>query len=389
MELLQRVQIVVQGSGPLLGMLAAQMILTGMTVTYKLAISEGMDLKILTAYRCIFASIFIVPVAFFKERGSRPPITWKILLQSFICGLLGFSLSQNLYGVGINLASATFPAAMTNLIPAFTFVMAALFGIEKLEYKSLDAKLKLGGMLLGVGGAMLLCFYKGVQIPMWSSNVLHLKHHEHVRGREVLGMILSFGSCLSYSAWLIMQTKLTHSYPCYYSSTALTVSMASIQSVVFALCTTRDWSEWKLSWNVRLFSVVYSGVVASGVMMTLIAWCVKVRGPLFASVFSPVGLVLVAFTGSILLNEKLHVGFVIGGVLIAIGLYLVLWGKSKEMRRMSRLMSVANSTDSEPENVRSTSTTNNASNITAAEITEVECKNDTIIDVAEIQQVNK
>ncbi|KAI3882741.1 hypothetical protein MKW92_002990 [Papaver armeniacum] len=265
-----------------------------MTIAYKLAINDEMNLRILIAYRSIFATIFIVPIACFVP---RPKLTWTILFQSFLCALFGFSLSQNMYIESKDMTSATFP----------------LFHCGNLMFS-------------------------------------HIEHHiKHAIGIKPLGAILSVGSRVSYSIWLIIRP----SYPVTTQSHDLDSFMAAIQSIGFALCTVRDWSQWKLGWN---------GVVASGVMMTLIAWCVKVRGPLFASVFSPLGLVLVALTGSVLLNEKMHLGCVIGGVLIAIGLYFVLWGKAREMKRLARLMPVTNSTDSEAQSEASTSNANDDNN---------------------------
>ncbi|KAI3984110.1 hypothetical protein MKX01_035237, partial [Papaver californicum] len=210
-----------------------------------------------------------------------------------------FSLSQNLYNESMDLTSATFSAAMTNLIPAITFSMDVVFKLETLSFRSLEGKLKVGGTLV-------------VEISIWSTYFLYIEHHlRSVHGKQVLRLMLSVGSCISYSIWLIIHI---------------------------------NWSEWKLGSNVRLFSVICSGVMASGVMMTLITWYVKVRGPLFSFVLFPVGLVPIALTGSALLNEKLHIGWyvVIGGVLIAIWLYFLLWGKAREMRRMSRLMPLTN-----------------------------------------------
>lgn len=46
-------------------------------------------------------------------------------------------------------------------------------------------------------------------------------------------------------------------YPSY-SGTDLMCVCASIQSVVYAMCTERDWSAWKLGWDIRLLTVVYS-----------------------------------------------------------------------------------------------------------------------------------
>lgn len=51
---------------------------------------------------------------------------------------------------------------------------------------------------------------------------------------------------------------MTKKYPCQYSSTALMSVMASIQSVAFALCKERDWNQWKLGWDIKLFTAVYS-----------------------------------------------------------------------------------------------------------------------------------
>lgn len=48
--------------------------------------------------------------------------------------------------------------------------------------------------------------------------------------------------------------------------------------------------------------------MGSGLMFSLVAWCVRMRGPLFVSVFQPLMLVIVAVAGSLFLDEKLRVG---------------------------------------------------------------------------------
>ncbi|KAJ1399140.1 EamA domain [Sesbania bispinosa] len=128
-------------------------------------------------------------------------------------------------------------------------------------------------------------------------------------------------------------------YPSQYSSTALMTLMGAIQATAFALCVEKDWNQWKLDWNIRLLTAAYSGIVASGAMVIIIAWCVRMRGPMFASVFNPLMLVLVAIAGSLMLDENLYVGSVIGAGLIVCGLYMVLWGKSKEMKKVNHLVS--------------------------------------------------
>ncbi|KAG2703758.1 hypothetical protein I3760_06G151900 [Carya illinoinensis] len=342
---MERICDVVHELRPALLMVVVQLAFAGVNVFYKLAANDGMSLRIIVAYRFFFATAFIVPLALVFGSKSRPKLTWAVLFQAFLCGLFGGSLAQNLYIESLTLTSATFASAMTNLVPAITFILAVSFGLEKLNLGSVSGKAKVLGTLTGIGGAMLLTFYKGAEINVWRTHVNLLHHGEHQTKHlasprsenRLLGGILAIGSCFSYASWLIIQAKMSEKYPCHYSSTALMTVMGTIQAVVFALCTERDWNQWKLGWNIRLLTVSYSGIVASGVMVTLIAWCVHMRGPLFVSIFSPLMLVSVAIMGSLVLDEKLHLGSVLGAAMIVCGLYVVLWGKGKEIKKITQL----------------------------------------------------
>ncbi|KAL9313593.1 hypothetical protein ACSQ67_019045 [Phaseolus vulgaris] len=41
-------------------------------------------------------------------------------------------------------------------------------------------------------------------------------------------------------------------------------------------------------------------------------------------------MIIVAALGSLILGEQLHLGSIIGGIIIALGLYSVVWGKAKD-----------------------------------------------------------
>ncbi|KAL6651660.1 hypothetical protein ACP70R_010585 [Stipagrostis hirtigluma subsp. patula] len=327
---------------PVAAMVVVQVVFAGVNIFYKLAVCDGMDMRVLVAYRYLFASAVLAPMAYFIERKKRTRLTWRVVVMSFICGLTGGSLAQNLYISGMKLTSATFASAMTNLIPAITFVLAVLFRYERLAPRTFSGQAKVAGTFLGVGGAMLLTFYKGADITPWASHVdlvatlaaRHAAAHpaavEAAASNRLMGALLVVGSCFFYALWLILQAKLSREYPFHYSSTALMCLMSTAQSVAFALCFDRDAAQWRLGLDIRLLSVVYSGVLASGVMLVVLSWCVKRRGPLFASVFNPLMLVVVAVLSSLLLGEKLHLGSALGAVLIVMGLYAVLWGKGRE-----------------------------------------------------------
>ncbi|KAF5454150.1 hypothetical protein F2P56_023834 [Juglans regia] len=298
------------GLKPAMLMVVVQLSSAGVNVFFKLAANDGMSSRVIVTYRLIFAAAIVVPLALVFERNSRPKLTWTVLFQAFLSGL---------------------------------------FGLEKLSLGTIAGKAKVLGTLTGIGGAMLLTFYRGAEINIWSTHVDLLHHGQHQTGGHsvaspesenlLLGSILALGSCLSFASWLIIQTKMSERYPCHYSSAALMCVMGAIQSAVYALCTESDWSQWKLGWNIRLLTVSYSGIVGTGLVVTLIAWCVNMRGPLYVSIFYPVMLVSVAIMGSLLLDEKLHLGTILGSVLIVCGLYAVLLGKRKETKQKTQVAS--------------------------------------------------
>ena len=87
--------------------------------------------------------------------------------------------------------------------------------MESLGIKALSGQAKVLGTLVGVGGAMVLTFYKGADVNLWSSKLDLIKpshggasspHHES--GNRVMGSLLAVASCFSYAVWLIIQVIL-------------------------------------------------------------------------------------------------------------------------------------------------------------------------------------
>ncbi|KAF7848986.1 hypothetical protein BT93_L1368 [Corymbia citriodora subsp. variegata] len=192
-------------------MVIVQIACAGVNILSKLAASDGMNLTLLVAYRLIIATGVMAPLAFFLERNRKPKITWKVLVQAFFCGLFGASMFQNLYLASLSLTSATYVSAMGNLVPAVTFVLASSFGLEKGRLMTVAGMAKVLGTLTGIGGAMLLTFYKGVEVNLWSTHV-NLLHHvattQHRQGgscNRLLGSLLAVGSCFCCALWLIIQ----------------------------------------------------------------------------------------------------------------------------------------------------------------------------------------
>lgn len=333
-----RCGVVVEGARPAAAMVALQFVFSALQIFIKLALNDGMDARVLVAYRFMFAAAFLCPIAFVVERKKRPPLTMKVVLQLFLCGLFGFAINQNLYVLAIKLTSATFVTAISNLTPATTFVLAILTRLETLKLRKPAGRAKLLGTVVGMGGAMLLTFYKGPELTVLRRlprpRLVHITEDHHSRppsaGNQILGSFLGIISCFSYATWLVIQAKVGQVYPCHYSIAAMVCLFGALQSTVMAVCVHRDMEHWRLGLNIRLYSSAYAGFIASGSAFPLLSWCLRKKGPLFIAVFSPLMLIFVAVLSSIFLEEALHLGSVLGSILIVGGLYLVLWGKAKE-----------------------------------------------------------
>ncbi|OIT32182.1 PREDICTED: WAT1-related protein At1g68170-like isoform X1 [Nicotiana attenuata] len=326
-------------------MTLAAVLLGGNIILSKVAADDGMTMRVMVAYRWIFATAFLAPIAIVVEWNKRPKLTWTVILQAFLSGLLGGSLFSILFYTSVILTSATFATAIYNLIPAMTFVIAVLLRFENLSFEKASGKAKVMGTMICIGGAMVLTLYKGIEVHMWPIKIDLLHHsneamsHKKLPATFALGIVLAITSCICYSLWIVLLAKVSKNYPCHYSSTALMSLMGSIQSVIFALCFDRESAQWKLGWNRRLFVVVYLGTLGSGIVVILMTWCSHKRGPLFVSVFNPLILLFVALASSLLLHETLYLGSVLGGFLIIMGLYVVLWGKGKDMKASKFILS--------------------------------------------------
>ncbi|KAD4179377.1 hypothetical protein E3N88_27968 [Mikania micrantha] len=259
-----------------------------------------------------------------------------------------------MYAQSINLTSTTFVAAFANLIPPFTFIIATMFRLEKVEISKISGKAKVIGLLVGVGGAMLLTFYKGHQLINIGSTRFNLLHGgrrmdahmtpPHNTSAHIFGSILALIYSLFIALCYILQSKLTVKYPCHYSNTFLFSVFGFIQSLVYVVITERSWNQVKLNSRTRLFSAIVQGL-CSILAVSLALTVVRLQGPLFVSVFNPLVLIFVAMASILVLGEKLYVGSLLGSIIIIAGLYMVLWGKSKETKRSSTLASSVSSKD--------------------------------------------
>ncbi|EFH42890.1 nodulin MtN21 family protein [Arabidopsis lyrata subsp. lyrata] len=319
-----------------------QVIYTIMFLISKAVFNGGMNTFVFVFYRQAFATIFLAPLAFFFERKSAPPLSFVTFIKIFMLSLFGVTLSLDLNGVALSYTSATLAAATTASLPAITFFLALLFGMERLKVKSIQGTAKLVGITVCMGGVITLALYKGplLKLPL-CPHFYHGQEHPHhnnpghVSGGStswLKGCVLMITSNILWGLWLVLQGRVLKVYPSKLYFTTLHCLLSSIQSFVIAIVLERDISAWKLGWNLRLVAVIYCGFIVTGVAYYLQSWVIEKRGPVFLSMFTPLSLLFTLLSSAILLCEIISLGSIVGGLLLIIGLYCVLWGKSKEKK---------------------------------------------------------
>lgn len=320
-----------------LAMLGLQFGYAGFHVVSRAALNVGISKIVFPVYRNIIALLLLFPFAYFIEKKERPPLTWNFLIQFFFLAIIGITANQGFYLLGLDHTSPTFASAIQNSVPAITFLMAALLRIEKVRMDRRDGISKVAGTLFCVAGATVITLFKGPTIYSPSQSPPHLTFDTKGKGGDgknwTLGCIFLIGHCLSWSGWLVLQTPVVKKYPARLSFTSYQCFFGIIQFLAIAAFLERNPRAWQVHTGAtELFSVIYAGVVASGIAFAVQIWCIDRGGPVFVAVYQPVQTLVVAIFSSFLLAEEFYLGGIIGAVLIITGLYLVLWGKNQERK---------------------------------------------------------
>ncbi|RZC83224.1 hypothetical protein C5167_046011 [Papaver somniferum] len=323
---------------PYIAMISLQFGYAGMNILTKVSLNRGMSHYVLVVYRHAFATVVIAPFAIFLERKIRPKMTFLIFLQIFAMALLGPVIDQNFYYMGLKYTSPTFSCAMSNMLPAMTFVMAFLCRMEIVDIKKVRCQAKVIGTIVTVAGAMLMTLYKGPIIEMiWSKSIhTNASYTTNTSGSDdkdwLKGSILLILATLAWAALFILQAITLKKYPAHLTLTTLICFIGTLQSIAVTLVMEHTPSAWSIGWDMNLLSAAYAGIVSSSLAYYVQGLVMRKRGPVFVTAFSPLMMIIVAIMGSFILAEKIFLGGILGAVLIVAGLYSVLWGKYKEFK---------------------------------------------------------
>ncbi|RID59870.1 hypothetical protein BRARA_F03064 [Brassica rapa] len=269
--------------------------LSVVNVMFKKMLNQGINRMVATTYRLAAGTLFLTPFAIFLERTS---------------------LVQYFFLIGLQNTSSTFALAFSNMVPSVTFALALVFRQETLNIKSNTGRAKVLGTMICICGALVLTLYKGTALTQQNAQMQTQTSNSSptaVTQKWAMGSFMLIISILVWSSWFIIQAKICRIYPCQYTSTTILSFFGVIQSALLSLISERSISMWVVTEKFQVLALLYSQ-----------------RGPVFTSSFIPLIQVFAAIFSFFFLHEQIYCGSVIGSMVIIVGLYILLWGKSKE-----------------------------------------------------------
>ncbi|XP_040989790.1 WAT1-related protein At1g43650-like [Juglans microcarpa x Juglans regia] len=297
-----------------------------MAIISKAALNDGISPLVFNAYRQAIAALVLAPFALLFERRTNNMWSFGLFCKIFLAALCGPTVSLDLYYLALQHSSATSATAILNTIPVVTFLLSVLLRIETVGWGTFHGILKIVGIFIAIGGAMLLSF-----LGLIGSSTATSSHHVGNNKNRFLGPVLMFLCSVAWSLWLIVQPHLLKQYPSKLRLSTLQCLLSSVQATVAAAAFQRNFDSWKIGGDIQLASLAYCGVLGTGVSFGLQVWCIEKKGPFYVAIFFPLALVLTAIFSACVWAERLSCVSILGGVMIIGGLYSVLWARSKEL----------------------------------------------------------
>ncbi|KAK8710225.1 hypothetical protein V6N13_145560 [Hibiscus sabdariffa] len=294
--------------------------------------SAMMSYYVFITYCYAIATLVLLPLPFiFYSRAVVSPLKFHLLSRICLLGLIGF-LAQICSYKGIEYSSPTLASAVANLSPAFTFILAVFFRMEKVALRSRISQAKIMGTIVSISGALVVVLYKGPKIlsSSWSlSSVVQQWPLESSEFNWLIGGVLIALAYLLYAFWYIIQTEVMLVYKQEFTIALFYNFCATVISLPVSLTAEPNMGSWSLTPTLVFVTVLYSGVFSS-ISSSVHIWGLHMKGPIYVVIFKPLSIAIAAFMSAIFLGDSLYLGSVIGAVILSTGFYAVIWGKAKE-----------------------------------------------------------
>ncbi|KAJ8617048.1 hypothetical protein MRB53_013234 [Persea americana] len=306
-------------------MASFQLLLAVYLIMLQSVLSTGISGLVLIVYEHAIATCVLIPLAFFLEKGKRPPLSSQILCYTFLLALLLISFCQIMLTLSLQYVAATYESIALNVMPMIVFVLAVLFGLEELQFGTVHGQSKMWGVVFSVAGALTMVLWTGP--TLFKSTLTTTK-------ASIIGGTMLAMATLAGASFILLVGQVSRKYPAELSLSAMISFFGTIQTAVITGFLVTGPS-WKLKWDggLMLITLLLGGILVTGLFYYAQIWCVHQKGPVFVGAFQPLLVVFSFLLEATVLKESIHLGSIIGAVLVVLGLYMLLWGKAKDQEK--------------------------------------------------------
>ncbi|XP_010514523.1 PREDICTED: WAT1-related protein At3g28130 [Camelina sativa] len=306
-----------------------------MNTLFKAANLKGLNSYTFLVYSYLIGSLVLLAPHIFSYRlRSLPPLSFSILCKIGVLGLLGSTYLITGF-IGIEYSSPTLSSAISNINPAITFILAIIFRMEKASFKARSSVAKMVGTLVSLVGALVVVLYHGPRVfPSSSPSFLQLRqllpslsssNSDWIKG----GCLLAIKDTLVPVAF-ILQAHIMKIYPAPFTVSFYYFLIASfLTSLIGLVAEKNNPSVWIIQFDIALVCIIFGGIFNPG-YYAIHLWAVRNKGPVYLAIFRPLSILIAVIMGAIFLGDIFYLGSLVGGILISLGFYTVMWGKSKE-----------------------------------------------------------
>ncbi|KAB2067154.1 hypothetical protein ES319_A09G207400v1 [Gossypium barbadense] len=318
------------------GLIGVQFFFAGNSVLLGYLMSLGLKPFTIVIFFSFSTFLVVSPFGVHFERSKWPKqLTLKLIIQLVSISISGVSLFQFLFLKGINLSSPAMATAMPNLAPALIFIIAWTCRLEKVALSCLYSKVKIAGTILCVLGALTMSLMQStvsskdetVMPPLTDVDADMIFDKD-----KIAGCLYLVAAVFVLSSNIILQAITLGDLPAPMSLCAVTSFIGMIITAIFQLVEDHalQWGSPFVSFKDLIIFSLMAGAMG-GACVSFNGWAMKKRGPVFVSMFSPIGTVIAVVFSFITLGETISLGSFAGMLLMFTGLYVVLWAKRKEL----------------------------------------------------------
>ncbi|CAJ1943352.1 unnamed protein product [Sphenostylis stenocarpa] len=224
---------------------------------------------------------------------------------------------------------------MPNLAPGLIFIIAWIFRMEKVNSSCTYSRIKIVGTFLCVSGALTLSIMQSISAPKFTKEGTLQSPSPPPNltfDRDKLsGCLYLMAAVLILSSNIVLQAFTLGDFPAPMSLSAITCFFGTFMTAAVQLIQDH---EFKTGWPVvgigDLIGYYLLAGVVSAICSSVNCWVIEKRGPVFVSMFSPIGTVCSVIFSVVTLGQTMNTGSLAGMFLMFTGLYIVLWAKGKE-----------------------------------------------------------